>query len=456
MKPETLVRMPVLPVPAKITISITDECNLRCRHCHIWRLEDPDDRLTTSELRALGEQIAAWTRRRTWVTLTGGEPFLRPDSIRAVIEPLNTSDVPWMVTTAGTRIDPSMYDEILRGRGRIVFSLDSPAEKVHDRHRGRPGTFRAVTDTIAGLARRKREAGGTSQRVLAVTAVLGNWSIPHVVELVEFCRGLGADRFFVQALQPTFAGADLPSDKFYEAERVRDPELIRATFDRLIEIAQKERARGKAFVEGAASLIAKRDCMLKAAGTRSNASRTAGTELVQLTRRDTSNGTLSEDAPCGSARENLMIRTNGDILLCHEMPKIFPGDPPGKVGNVRSMTLEEAWRGEDTEKFRTIMDRCNRPCGALNCHMKRTFGNLVASIHQGAVQLSELCDAIELGPQTQRDDAAKLVAALAEVVAFRPAIVWLLRGRSVSARELVLSHAKSSRGPTQDASDGRP
>ena len=66
------VRRPSMPL--KVNFCLTYWCQYRCKTCNIWQRK-PTDELTTDEVRAFVRE----NPDITWVDLTGGEIFLRPD-----------------------------------------------------------------------------------------------------------------------------------------------------------------------------------------------------------------------------------------------------------------------------------------------------------------------------------------------------------------------------------------
>jgi MoaA/NifB/PqqE/SkfB family radical SAM enzyme len=64
------------PIPYHATIKITERCNSRCLTCSSWKMASSGE-LSFEEIRDYYAQLkSAGTRS---VTLTGGEPLLRPD-----------------------------------------------------------------------------------------------------------------------------------------------------------------------------------------------------------------------------------------------------------------------------------------------------------------------------------------------------------------------------------------
>ena len=66
------VRRPSMPL--KVNWCLTYWCQYRCKTCNIWQRK-PTDELSTDEVRAFVRE----NPDVTWVDLTGGEIFLRPD-----------------------------------------------------------------------------------------------------------------------------------------------------------------------------------------------------------------------------------------------------------------------------------------------------------------------------------------------------------------------------------------
>ena len=73
------------PRPFKVTFIVTWTCDCRCRMCSIWERPKPPDRMTVEEVRTFFRRNPGLS----WVNLSGGEIFTRPDStelVRAVVE----------------------------------------------------------------------------------------------------------------------------------------------------------------------------------------------------------------------------------------------------------------------------------------------------------------------------------------------------------------------------------
>lgn len=71
----------------EVTIEVTRYCNLRCEHCMRGEMQEKD--LTKEILVEFFKQV----QTITYLTLTGGEPFSRPEIIKMIVDTANKMDV---------------------------------------------------------------------------------------------------------------------------------------------------------------------------------------------------------------------------------------------------------------------------------------------------------------------------------------------------------------------------
>lgn len=134
-------------------VSITGGCNLSCRYCfYADRMTSLSD-LSTEEweegFRRIGEA------RVMRVTLTGGEPFSRPDFFR-LVDAVVRNRMRYSILTNGTLIDERTIAEFDTGRRRvrldsIQVSMDGSRAEVHDL--SRPFSFHNAMKGLTLLRR---------------------------------------------------------------------------------------------------------------------------------------------------------------------------------------------------------------------------------------------------------------------------------------------------------------
>jgi len=142
----------VLKRPYKLNLYLTNRCNSKCRTCSIWKKEQSDE-LTTDELDTFFRKNN-WFK---WVDITGGEIFLRDDleqifeSMVKHCQKLHLMHFP----TNGTQTERivSIVKKLrtdFRGKIVVSVSIDGP-EELHDRLRGKSGTWKKAVNTFRQL-----------------------------------------------------------------------------------------------------------------------------------------------------------------------------------------------------------------------------------------------------------------------------------------------------------------
>jgi radical SAM protein with 4Fe4S-binding SPASM domain len=129
-----------------VTLELAFRCNVRCVFCSRW--SDPTD-LGLEAIEGIAEDMAALGAG--YVSLTGGDPFVRRD-IREIVDAFARRSVPIHINTNGVVLNK--FADFLLSRATsirgITVSIDSPHADVHDEIRGVGGTFRRA---LAGMER---------------------------------------------------------------------------------------------------------------------------------------------------------------------------------------------------------------------------------------------------------------------------------------------------------------
>jgi len=149
-----------LLLPEQLTFFVTNRCNLDCSHCFVDKNSITEDQeLTVGEI----DKIAQTMPKIKYVTITGGEPFLRKDIVD-IVRTLNTNLRPLMITilTNGYMLDivTNRVDEILEDCPQtnilLKISIDGPAE-THDEIRQKLGSFDNACAAFAKLKKLKHK-----------------------------------------------------------------------------------------------------------------------------------------------------------------------------------------------------------------------------------------------------------------------------------------------------------
>lgn len=129
---------------------------MRCKTCNIWKKTKNKD-MSLNYLKTLFEKF----RNLSWLSLTGGEPFLRDDLVEIVYLALNKCPALHTISipTNGFFTEKILNDinEILKSDVPSLYvsiSLDG-LEKVHDWIRGIEGSFKRAVRTFKLLKKIK-------------------------------------------------------------------------------------------------------------------------------------------------------------------------------------------------------------------------------------------------------------------------------------------------------------
>ena len=139
------------PLPINLTVSVTYACPSRCATCDIWRKKVDD--LSVDEY---GRLFPTLDKVPIWVTLSGGDQFIRGDFdeivrlVRTQIEP-SIVNIPMNGVVAERIFDqlPKIAHHTLGAQLVLNLSVDEMGE-AHDRIRGAVGNFEKLK-LVAGL-----------------------------------------------------------------------------------------------------------------------------------------------------------------------------------------------------------------------------------------------------------------------------------------------------------------
>lgn len=146
----TLLKSRREKTPYKVNFAITFQCTSRCTTCNIWKKYKEEPTLREKELSL--QEIEAFFKKLPptilWLSLTGGDPFLRddlPEIVAAAVRslpPLQVISIPsngLLEEKIASAVEKVMALDSLP-EIYLTFSLDGPPE-VHDAIRGVKGAY---------------------------------------------------------------------------------------------------------------------------------------------------------------------------------------------------------------------------------------------------------------------------------------------------------------------------
>jgi MoaA/NifB/PqqE/SkfB family radical SAM enzyme len=142
-----------LPLPYRLTFSVTNRCQARCIMCNIWQ-KPVEHELSLDEIHAIFRRADKFS----WINLTGGELFLREDHLELILGiakqcrnlyllnfPTNGFLTETIVGSVRAILARTSIPRLM-----VSVSLDGPPE-LHDRIRNLPGSWQRAMATFQQL-----------------------------------------------------------------------------------------------------------------------------------------------------------------------------------------------------------------------------------------------------------------------------------------------------------------
>jgi len=179
------VEKPII-LPFNYTFSITYKCNSRCKTCNIWKLQKVfKNELTTEEwisvLKSLGKSPF-------WITISGGEPFLRND-LEVIVEAISEYNDPAILnipTNGLVKTISKNVEKILKICNNttvvINFSLDGIGDE-HDHIRGVKGNWKRSLENYEEVKDLKDRYDNL---VVGIHTVISKWNVRRVQDIAKF------------------------------------------------------------------------------------------------------------------------------------------------------------------------------------------------------------------------------------------------------------------------------
>ncbi len=170
--------------PVYVKMKIVWTCNLRCGMCNHWR-EERESPLGLPRLKTIVDELAEAGCRK--IHLSGGEPTLYRD-LPALIAHMSARNLRVTMTTNATLITrdraAALADAGLRG---VNVSIDSPAPRLHDRIRGRKGSWKQAVKGFRNLRRELKKGR------VRLNTVVGRLNYDSLSGLPQLAADMGAD-----------------------------------------------------------------------------------------------------------------------------------------------------------------------------------------------------------------------------------------------------------------------
>lgn len=135
-----------------LLIELTTLCNLKCLHCFLHPFTKERKFISPSRLVSFVKELKDYGL--TFITFTGGEPFLHPE-FRNILREISNMEFALRIYTNLTLLTDDFIQEICSWRiWEVETSLYGARPETHDRITGSPGSFWKIIQNASKLVRK--------------------------------------------------------------------------------------------------------------------------------------------------------------------------------------------------------------------------------------------------------------------------------------------------------------
>lgn len=200
-----------------------ESCNLRCKHC--YQNNYNEDHLSIDTLliiaQILNDTMGKW-KKNGRVSLTGGEPFLKPELLFTLLDYFEKAkNFYWVgLLSNGTLIDHEIAIKLTKYKklSEIQISIDGASEETHDKIRGK-NSFQKAVNAIKIL---KSKGIYTS-----IMFTLHEKNKDEVTPMLDLAVDIGVDAITIERITP------MSSDDI--TEFYMQPEELRVVYNQIYE-----------------------------------------------------------------------------------------------------------------------------------------------------------------------------------------------------------------------------
>ncbi len=312
--------------PVSFYVIINERCNVKCRFCQYWRLDNYRDELSIEGwqqgLQSIKQLVGSYS-----INFSGGEPFLKK-GFTDLLAFCHDNGIHSGVTTNGSTLTQIHTKKIVAAHPlNINISCDAPNAEVHDYLRGSEGLFDKISRGIQYLREAQEAQNIQFPIVLKPTVNLKNFRL--LPELVEWAKEVGATAVNFQPMgkwtPETYDELWIEEDLIPELEQVSQ---------QLIQMKQA----GEPIM---------------------NSPQVLGLLSAHFRGEKAPMNVL----PCRVGMRNYFINVAGEVRLCLKYPK---------VGKITEKTAKEIWYGEEAKQVRKDTVACKELC-LISCLSQKTL-----------------------------------------------------------------------------------
>jgi len=343
-------------LPINFTVSVSYNCNSRCKTCNVWKKKTND--LTFEEWEKVFKKIG---KGPVWFTFSGGEPFLRPDLEKVVISAykycapqiinIPTNGILWNVI-------PKKAEFIAKNcpNSEVVINLSlDQVGKKHEEIRRIPGNWDFSMKTWEGLKSAQKKCPNLT---LGIHSVVSNFNVDDFQNVYKGLKKLKPNSYITEIAEErvelgTIGAGITPSYKKYSQ-----------AIDFLVGEMKKNKPRGVAKIAWAFRL---QYYQLVKKWLKDKTDLPAGRQVI----------------PCYAGWLSAQIAPDGDVWVCC----IRAGKDV--VGNLRKndYDFKKVWFSKKANELRASIKNKECSCPLANAHYTNMLEHFPSLVKAGTTYL---------------------------------------------------------------------
>jgi len=324
--------------PQRVLLYPTNSCNLKCLFC-FQRLNpyDYSDIMPKSKWLAITKELCEM-KVDTLQISGGGEPFLAQDTVLDMMKITKKYAVNGRLVTNGTLLTEDTIKFIIElGWDNIIFSIDGPDAKTHDRLRGIKGAFDRTTASIKSFTKLKKEFK-SDKPLLEFSSVLCKVNYKKIKNVIKLAYDTGVK---VVTFEPVFV-----SNPYVHKLKLTEKQREEFMF-KIVPLALTL-ANSLGIITNLHTLIDLKTI-----------EKTGNLKGEILNQNDKHFNKPFYNAPCFEPWIWPKIEANGEVGPCST--NLLKGE------NIKNKTFTEVWYGKTFNEFRKKILQGQLPEGCANC-----------------------------------------------------------------------------------------
>ncbi len=329
-------RRDTAPPPSRVTVRVTNSCNLRCVQCGQWgekgvylrpgREAFPKE-MTTDEWKTFLARMAPVCPH---IYIFGGEPFLRKDLLE-IVRFANQKGMITGVNTNGSYLAGKGEEIVRSGLDYLIASIDGPHD-VNNQIRvgvGKQDGYAAMAAGVAELVRAKQKLN-SRYPLIEMFMTLTEQNQAHILETAKLAMDFGGDYFSLTLGVFTTPELARTTNEQFKAEFGVDPHF----YDGFVRSVTK--------IDTAALAASIRE-VERMWGTRYKQYPPFQLDLEQYFKRPEQ--LMLPKKQCLDPWATMQILSNGDVAYCSDFAELV-------TGNVRDTDPLELWNNPTARSWR--------------------------------------------------------------------------------------------------------